>query len=65
MALPIAIASWVVGLGVAAIVMWAFALFDLFGRWRALDKRQRSAWLLIIVLLPIIGSVLYLLQHRR
>ena len=65
MSLPLAIASWVVGLGLATIVLWAFALVDVIGRRPDLERRQRSAWILVIVLLPIVGSIYYLTQRRR
>ena len=65
MPLPLAIASWVVGLGLVTIVLWAFALIDVLGRGSDFDRRQRSAWILVIVLLPIVGSIYYLTQRRR
>jgi hypothetical protein len=42
----------------AVVVAWAFALVDLF-RNPGLSGAQRAAWLLIIVLLPLVGTVLY------
>jgi hypothetical protein len=63
MSLPLAIASWLYPLGVVVIVLWVIALVDLFRRWNELDRRQHSAWLLLIVLLPIVGSLLYLTQR--
>ncbi len=65
MPLPLAIASWLYPLGVVALVLWVVALVDLFRRWDSLDRRQHSAWLLLIVLVPIVGSILYLTQRAR
>jgi len=65
MSLPLAIASWLFPLGVVVVVLWAVALVDLFRRWNELDRRQHSSWLLLIVLLPIVGSLLYLTQRPR
>ena len=64
MPLPLAIASWLTVLGVVTIILWVFALIDVFGR-SDMERRQRSAWILVIVLLPIVGSIYYLLQRRR
>ena len=65
MPLPLAIASWIYPLGVLALVLWVVALVDLFRRWNELDRRQHSAWLLLIVLVPIVGSILYLASRPR
>ncbi len=67
MSLLLAIGTWVFGLGVLGVltlVMWVFALTDLFGR-SDLDRQQRSSWILVIVLLPLVGSIYYLTQRRR
>ena len=64
MPLPLAIASWLTVLGIVTIVLWVFALVDVFGR-SDMERRQRSAWVLVIVLLPIVGSIYYLFQRRR
>ena len=65
MSLPVAIGSWVVGLGVLAVILSVVALVDIFGKRSHLDQRQRWAWILVIVLLPIVGSTLYLVQRPR
>jgi uncharacterized membrane protein YhaH (DUF805 family) len=65
MPLPLAIASWIYPLGVVALILWVVALVDLFRRWNELDRRQHSAWLLLIVLVPIVGSILYLASRPR
>ena len=63
--LPVAIASWGYVLGVVTLLLWAFALADVIGRRPDLERRQRSAWILVIVLLPIVGSIYYLVQRSR
>ncbi len=65
--LPLALGVWVFGLGVLGILtlaLWVFALSDLLRR-SDLDRRQRSAWILVIVLLPMVGSIYYLIQRTR
>ena len=62
---PVALGYWVFGLGVLgllAAILWVLALVDL-GKRSDLDRRQRSAWILVIVLLPIVGSVWYLVRR--
>jgi hypothetical protein len=56
-----AVGLWVFGaglLGLLVFVLWVVALVDLF-RHPDLQRGQRAAWVLIIVILPIIGTVLY------
>jgi hypothetical protein len=64
--LPTAVGFWVFGLGVLgafALVLWVVGLLDLLRSRDDLDTRQRTAWLLVIVLLPIIGTVLYFVRR--
>lgn len=42
------------------VLLWIFALVDLFRR-RGMSAISRVAWLLLIIFLPVIGSVIYLL----
>ena len=67
MTLPPAFGFWFFAgfgvLGVVAAILWVLALVDLFGKRSDLDRRQRSGWILVVVLLPIIGSIWYLLQR--
>jgi hypothetical protein len=46
-----------IALGVTAV--WAYVLVDLFRNPR-LSGSAKAGWLLIIVLLPIVGAVIYL-----
>ncbi len=62
MTLPLALGYWVFGLGVLGLltaILWVIALVDLIGTRSDLDRRQRSGWILVIVLLPIVGSIWY------
>ena len=68
MSLPVAVGSWVFGLGALGLltaILWVIALVDLVGKRTDLDRRQRSAWILVIVLLPIVGSIWYLARRPR
>jgi hypothetical protein len=43
----------------AVLATWAYVLVDLFRNPR-LSGRTKAAWLMIIVLLPIVGGLIYL-----
>jgi|RhiMethySRZTD1v2_1073278.scaffolds.fasta_scaffold1787246_2 uncharacterized membrane protein len=50
-------------LGIVALIVAVFTLVDLFRR--NLDRRHTIAWLLIVVLVPLAGSVLYWVLRRQ
>jgi hypothetical protein len=45
---------------VPLIMLWAFALVDLFKR-SGMSAISRVLWLLFIIFLPVLGSLIYLL----
>jgi Phospholipase_D-nuclease N-terminal len=49
-------------LGFMILVLWVFSLIDLSKR-PDLDRRQRMTWVLLIVLLPIVGAIVYLVRR--
>ena len=55
-------AFWV-AVSVALVAVWVFTLVDLFSR--HLEGRQVVAWLLIVILLPFAGALLYWVLRRR
>jgi hypothetical protein len=55
-------AFWVAA-SVALLVVWAVTVADIFRR--HLDRRQTLAWLLIVILLPFAGALLYWVLRRR
>jgi hypothetical protein len=52
-------------LAVVAIVAWAVALVDIVRRGDQFARGQLAAWVLIVVLLPVVGTVLYFTVGRR
>ena len=46
---------WV--LCIALLLVWALTIVDIFNR--GLSTKQTAAWLLIVILLPFLGSALY------
>jgi hypothetical protein len=64
--LPTAVGFWVFGFGVLgalALALWVVGLLDVLRGRDDLDTRQRTAWILVIVLLPIIGTVIYFIRR--
>jgi phosphotransferase system glucose/maltose/N-acetylglucosamine-specific IIC component len=45
-------------LGVAVVVAWVAGVVDIIRR-DNLSSQQRMAWILIVVLLPIVGTIFY------
>jgi hypothetical protein len=65
-AFPLAVGFWVFGFGILgafALVLWVVGLVDLFGSRDDLDTRQKAGWLLLIVLLPILGTIYYWIRR--
>jgi hypothetical protein len=54
---------WLVG--VTAVVAWAVALVDMVRRRSALTHGQLAAWVLIVIILPVLGTVLYFVIGRQ
>lgn len=55
-------AFWV-AVSIAVVVVWAFTVVDLFSR--HLDRPRMLAWLLMIILLPFAGALVYWVVRRR
>jgi hypothetical protein len=46
-------------------VAWAVALVDIVQRRRALARGQLAAWVLIVIILPVLGTILYFVIGRQ
>jgi phospholipase D-like protein len=55
---------WTV-LGVVAVIAWVVAIVDMVRRRDELARNQLVAWVLLVVLLPIVGTVLYFAIGRK
>jgi hypothetical protein len=56
---------WFLGFGILGLLiaaMWVVGLVDIFRR-SDFDRRTRSAWILIVVLLPLVGTLIYLAKR--
>jgi hypothetical protein len=57
----ISTAVWVFIL-IPLLVVWAIGLFDIFRR--DLPRGTKAAWVLIVVVLPLLGTLLYFLLRK-
>ena len=49
--------DWLWFLGVVAVVAWLVAVVDLIRRRRELSGGQFAAWILIVIILPVLGTI--------
>ena len=52
-------------LGVVAVIAWVVAIVDMVRRRDDLARNQLVAWVLLVILLPIVGTVLYFALGRK
>jgi hypothetical protein len=57
--------DWLWFLGVVAVIAWIVAVVDMIRRRRSLSRGQLVAWILIVVILPVVGTILYFAVGRR
>jgi hypothetical protein len=57
--------GWLWWVGAIVIVAWVFALVDIVRGRARFTRGQLAAWLLIVVILPIVGTILYFAVGRR
>ena len=56
--------TWLwIALAVTVLIVWVFSLADILSR--RLDRKHTLAWILIVVLLLIAGSILYWVLRSR
>ena len=57
--------GWLWWVGAVAIVAWLVALVDIIRGRARLSHGQLAAWILIVIILPVIGTILYFAMGRR
>lgn len=57
--------DWLWWLGAVAIVAWVVAIVDMVRRRAELSRGQLAAWLLVVIILPVLGTILYFVVGRR
>lgn len=50
-------------LGVAIMILWVLGLIDVLKNRTDLDRGQKSGWVLLIVLLPVVGTIYYFIRR--
>ena len=57
--------DWLWFLGVVAAIAWLVAIVDMIRRRSELSRGQLAAWLLIVIIFPILGTILYFVLGRK
>jgi heme/copper-type cytochrome/quinol oxidase subunit 2 len=57
--------DWLWLLGAVATVAWAVAIVDMVRRRAELSRGQLAAWVLVVIILPVLGTILYFVVGRR
>ena len=57
--------DWFWLFGVVAAIAWLVAIVDMVRRRASLSRGQLGAWLLVVIILPVIGTILYFVYGRR
>ena len=57
--------DWLWFLGFVAAVAWIVAIVDMVRRRASLSRGQLAAWFLIVIILPVIGTILYWVFGRK
>jgi len=57
--------DWLWLLGVVATIAWIVAIVDMVRRRAQLTRGQLAAWLLIVIILPVLGTILYFVYGRE
>ena len=57
--------DWLWFLGAVAIIAWLVAIVDMIRRRGELKRGQLAAWVLIVIILPVVGTILYFVLARK
>jgi hypothetical protein len=57
--------DWLWFLGFVAAVAWIVAIVDMVRRRGSLSRGQLAAWVLIVIILPVLGTILYWVFGRK
>jgi uncharacterized membrane protein YoaK (UPF0700 family) len=57
--------DWLWLLGAVAAVAWIVAIVDMIRRRAELSSVQLVAWILIVIILPVLGTILYFVVGRK
>ena len=57
--------DWLWFLGVVAFIAWIVAFVDMIRRRGELARGQLAAWILIVLIFPVLGTILYFVLGRK
>lgn len=57
--------DWLWFLGIVATIAWIVAIVDMIRRRASLSRGQLGAWLLIVIIFPVLGTILYFIFGRK
>ena len=57
--------DWLWFLGVIAVIAWLVGVVDMMRRRRAFSRGQFAAWILIVIIFPVLGTILYFVFGRK
>ena len=57
--------DWLWLLGTVAAIAWIVAIVDMVRRRNSLSRGQFFAWILIVIILPVLGTILYFVAGRK
>ncbi len=57
--------DWLWLLGTVAAIAWVVAIVDMVRRRNSLSRGQVFAWILIVIILPVLGTILYFVVGRK
>ena len=57
--------GWLWWVGTIVIVAWLVALVDIVRTRARFTGSQLAAWLLLVIVLPVLGTILYFVVGRR
>ncbi len=57
--------DWLWLLGTVAAIAWVVAIVDMVRRRASLSRGQLGAWLLVVIILPVLGTILYFVYGRK
>ncbi len=57
--------GWLWWVGAVAIVAWLVAIVDIIRFRERFSRGQLAAWILIVIILPVLGTILYFVVGRR
>jgi hypothetical protein len=58
--------SWIWPIvGVLIVAAWTFAVIDIIRRRHAMSGTKIAAWVIVILVFPVLGAIVYFIVHGR